>query len=113
MVTASTATVSMVMVSRAGIRAAQAGKGQQQVKAWVRRELISIAPDATFATMERLLLEVRPPTAMAEGSYGVRGRWGGVHTVAASVTYRMVTGGCSASCRARGTCFATSNTTRR
>lgn len=39
------------------IRAAQAGKGQQQVKAWVRRELISIAPDATFATMERLLLE--------------------------------------------------------
>jgi len=39
------------------IRAAQAGKGQQQVKAWVRRELISIAPDATFASMERLLLE--------------------------------------------------------
>ena len=42
------------------IRAAQAGKGQQQVKAWVRRELISIAPDATFASMERLLLEARP-----------------------------------------------------
>ena len=39
------------------IRAAQAGKGQQQVKAWVRRELITIPPDATFATMERLLLE--------------------------------------------------------
>ena len=39
------------------IRAAQAGKGQQHVKAWVRRELISIAPDANFATMEALLLE--------------------------------------------------------
>ena len=37
----------------------QAGKGQQQVKAWVRRELITIPPDATFATMERLLLEAR------------------------------------------------------
>ena len=61
------------MVSRPNINAAaQAGKGQQQVKAWVRRELISIAPDATFATMERLLLEVRPHTAMVEGGHGVR-----------------------------------------
>ena len=39
------------------IRAAQAGKGQQQVKAWMRRELITIGPDATFAEMEQELLE--------------------------------------------------------
>ena len=75
------------MVSRPDIRAAQAGKGQQQVKAWVRRELISIAPDATFATMERLLLEVRLPTAMVEGGYGVR-----LHTATASITCCMATG---------------------
>lgn len=39
------------------IRAAQAGKGRQQVKAWMRRELITIGPDATFTEMERQLLE--------------------------------------------------------
>ena len=75
----------MTMVSRAGIRAAQAGKGQQQVKAWVRRELISIAPDATFATMERLLLEVRPPTAMVEGGHGVRLQAGCMRAVTALI----------------------------
>eukprot|EP00908_Phaeocystis_cordata_P027314 Transcript_9868.p1 GENE.Transcript_9868~~Transcript_9868.p1 ORF type:complete len:560 (+),score=122.29 Transcript_9868:98-1777(+) len=39
------------------IRAAQAGKGQQQVKAWARRELITVSPDTKFTTMEGLLLE--------------------------------------------------------
>ena len=34
-----------------------AGKGQQQVKAWVRRELITVSLDTTFTAMERLLLE--------------------------------------------------------
>ena len=82
----------MVMVSRAGIRAAQAGKGQQQVKAWVRRELISIAPDATFATMERLLLEVRPHTAMVGGGHGVRLQAGCMRAVTALIAYCMVTG---------------------
>ena len=38
------------------IRAAQAGKGRQLVKAWMRRELITIGPDATFTEMEEELL---------------------------------------------------------
>lgn len=39
------------------IKAAQTGKAEQQVKAWVRRELITIQPEASFTEMEELLLE--------------------------------------------------------
>ena len=39
------------------IKAVSAGKGGQQVKAWMRRELITVEPDMPFADMEALLLE--------------------------------------------------------
>jgi len=38
------------------IKAVGAGKGQQQVKAWMRRELLTCEPDTPFADMEALLL---------------------------------------------------------
>jgi len=39
------------------IKAVGAGKGQQQVKAWMRRELLSVAPNTPFTDMEAMLLE--------------------------------------------------------
>ena len=39
------------------IKAAQSGKGSQQVKAWMRRELLTVEPDTPFTEMEALLLE--------------------------------------------------------
>ena len=38
------------------IKAAQTGKGQQAVKAWMRRELLTVAADAPFSELEELLV---------------------------------------------------------
>ena len=38
------------------IRAKQAGKGEQMVKAWTRRELMRVQEDTPFAELEALLL---------------------------------------------------------
>merc|ERR1712050_445687 len=39
------------------VKAAQAGKGQQHAKAWMRKELVSVEADTPFAELEALLLE--------------------------------------------------------
>jgi len=39
------------------IKAAQSGKGAQFAKAWMRKELLTVAPETPFAELEALLLE--------------------------------------------------------
>ena len=39
------------------IKAAQSGKGHQNVKAWMRKEYMTVEPDTPFTEMEELLLE--------------------------------------------------------
>ena len=39
------------------IKAAQQGKSKQQVKAWMRREYLTVAASTPFADMEQQLLE--------------------------------------------------------
>ena len=39
------------------IKAAQTGKGQQAVKAWMRRELLTVQPNTPLTELESLLLE--------------------------------------------------------
>ena len=39
------------------VKAAQTRKGQQHVKAWMRREVLTVDPETPFAEVEELLIE--------------------------------------------------------